>query len=79
MRAAQLSFSVSPELVSEIRDYFRHEADTIYSDEAIIAAINWWLESRLENIYEEIGEVLRMMNDEPVSVVVARKHPLAQR
>ena len=58
MRAAQLSFSVSPELVSEIRDYFRHEADTIYSDEAIIAAINWWVESRLENIYEEIGEVL---------------------
>src|SRR5205085_168487 len=58
MRAQQLSIDVSPELVSEIRDYFRHEADKTYSDEAILAAINWWVDTRLENMYEEIGEVI---------------------
>src|SRR2546421_9936110 len=58
MRPRQLSVDVSPELVSEIRDYFRHEADKTYSDEAIVSALRWWLETRLEDMYEEIGEII---------------------
>lgn len=46
------------ELVAEIRDHFRREADKTYSDEAIMAAINAWLEVRLERIYDEIAEVI---------------------
>lgn len=58
MRPKQLSVNVNPALVREIRNYFEHEADKTYSDDAIVAAISWWLETRLENIYEEIGEVI---------------------
>jgi len=58
MRPHQLSVSVSPQLVSEIREYFRHEADRDYSDEAILSAINGWLETRIENIHEELAELI---------------------
>jgi uncharacterized phage-associated protein len=58
MHSHHLSVSVSAQLVSEIREYFRHEANTLYSDDAILAALNWWLESRIDDLYEEIGEVL---------------------
>src|SRR5689334_14967533 len=58
MSSPQVSFTVSSDVVSEIRDYFRHEADKTYSDEAILSAINWWVSLRLDNMYEEIGEVI---------------------
>ncbi len=58
MHQDQPTYQASPELVAEVRDHFRREADTNYADETIAAAINGWIEDRVERIYDDAAEVI---------------------